>query len=196
MLGAIATPTLAPTSTSSPSSRIGGADASASSRRAVVRAAVGRAGAGQQQRELVAAEAGDRVVRAGPRRVSRVGDHVQQLVADVVAEGVVDLLEAVEVEQQQRDGSPSASSAWAVRSARSLRLGRPVSASVSACCSRSSAIAPTGRPRTAAAAAAAGTRVRLGGQHDERRQGEQRPVDDRLVREVLAQQLPPASGRP
>jgi len=33
-------------------------------------------------------------------------DLTEQLVAVAVAEGVVDLLEAVEVEQQQRDGSP------------------------------------------------------------------------------------------
>ena len=57
--------------------------------------------AGEQHGELVAAEAGQRVAAAHrvaqPRR-----DLDEQLVAVVVAERVVDLLEAVEVDQQQR----------------------------------------------------------------------------------------------
>ena len=55
----------------------------------------------EQERELVAAEAGDGVV--GPqRRLQPARDGDQQLVADVVAERVVDELEAVEVEEQHR----------------------------------------------------------------------------------------------
>ena len=55
-----------------------------------------------QQRELVAAEAGGEVV--GPRRrLQALGDRLQQRVADLVAERVVDVLEAVEVEEQHRD---------------------------------------------------------------------------------------------
>ena len=54
-----------------------------------------------EHRELVAAEAGHRV--AGADRVAQpVGDLDQQLVAGGVAEAVVDLLEAVEVQEQDR----------------------------------------------------------------------------------------------
>ena len=58
-------------------------------------------GRGQQDRELVAAEPGDRVALADAF-LQALGELHQQQVADVVAERVVDLLEAVEVEQQQR----------------------------------------------------------------------------------------------
>ena len=60
-------------------------------------------GAGQQHGELVAADAGDDVVRAQrvPQRRARRADH---LVADVVAERVVDRLEVVEVDQHHRAG--------------------------------------------------------------------------------------------
>ena len=54
-----------------------------------------------QHRELVATEAGQRVLRpdAGAQPV---GDAHQQLVADLVAEAVVDQLEPVQVEEQHR----------------------------------------------------------------------------------------------
>ena len=52
--------------------------------------------------ELVAAEARDGVARARDLLEAR-GDLQQQLIADVVAEVVVDLLEAVEVDEQQRE---------------------------------------------------------------------------------------------
>ena len=59
-----------------------------------------------EDRELVAAEAGDGV--AGPdHRLELARDRDQQLVAGVVAEAVVDVLEAVEVEEQRRRRSTS-----------------------------------------------------------------------------------------
>ena len=58
---------------------------------------------GEQDGELVAAEPGDRVAARRRRSRSRLADLAQQLVADVVAERVVDLLEAVEVDQEDRD---------------------------------------------------------------------------------------------
>ena len=57
---------------------------------------------GEHGGELVAAEAGDAVGR--PQRLLQpLPDHLQQPVADVVAEVVVDGLEAVEVEVQHRE---------------------------------------------------------------------------------------------
>ena len=67
---------------------------------------VGVAGAAQlrqQHAELVAAEAGDRVVLA-ERLLEAVRDLLQQAVARVVAERVVDLLEVVEVDQHHGRG--------------------------------------------------------------------------------------------
>jgi len=65
------------------------------------------AGGGQQHRELVAAEAGHGVARA--QVAAQPGaDEVLQQVAVVVAQRVVDVLEAVEVEQQHRDLAPVA----------------------------------------------------------------------------------------
>ena len=57
---------------------------------------------GEQHHELVAAVAAHRVRLAHHRRQA-FGGQAQHLVADGVAEGVVDLLEAVEVEEQQPD---------------------------------------------------------------------------------------------
>ncbi len=57
-----------------------------------------------QDDELVAAHAGHGVGRAHDRRDAS-GRLRQQLVADVVTQGVVDLLEPVEVEEQQGDQS-------------------------------------------------------------------------------------------
>ncbi len=63
------------------------------------RGVLGMTELGQEQRELVAAEAGHRVAvahaRLNPRRHG-----LQKLVADVVAEGIVDDLETIEVEEQ------------------------------------------------------------------------------------------------
>ena len=88
-----------------------------------------RAGdAGQQQRELVAAEAGHGVgvadVAEEPGR-----DLAQQAVAARVAERVVDLFEAVEVEQQHRDRVAAGAGAFdrlveVLREAPTVRAGR------------------------------------------------------------------------
>jgi hypothetical protein len=59
----------------------------------------GHAGAIGEHDELVAAEAGDGLALAD-RGAQAVGDRPQQLVAGTVAEGVVDGLEVVEVEEQ------------------------------------------------------------------------------------------------
>ena len=89
-----------------------------------------------QDRELVAAQAGDRVARrsahpAGARR------RPQQRVAGEVTEPVVDRLEVVEVEEQH--GSVAAAlaaddSACSTRSMKSARLASPVSGSWNAWC--------------------------------------------------------------
>ena len=60
-----------------------------------------------QDRELVAAEAGDGLVPA-QRVAQALGDRDDQLVAGRVAEAVVDDLEAVEVEEQHRDVAAAA----------------------------------------------------------------------------------------
>ena len=59
----------------------------------------------QQHHELVAADAADGVRLAHAAADAR-GDFLQQLVADGVAEGVVDLLEPVEVDVEQRQPLP------------------------------------------------------------------------------------------
>ena len=56
----------------------------------------------QQHRELVAAEAGKHVAGAVQLLAQPGGHQPQQVVAGVVPEAVVDLLEPVEVQQQQR----------------------------------------------------------------------------------------------
>ena len=61
----------------------------------------GDIGVGQDHRELVAAYAGDDVALAQARS-QRTGDGHQDIVSGRVAEAVVDLLEAVEVEHEQR----------------------------------------------------------------------------------------------
>ena len=56
----------------------------------------------QEHGELVAAEPGDHVAGA-QRALDPLRDDLEQPVADLVAEGVVDLLEPVEVEEEQRE---------------------------------------------------------------------------------------------
>ena len=85
--------------------------------RAASSASVGELG--QQDQELVAAEPGEHPRRPRcPRR--RPGDPPQQPVAGAVAEGVVDELEVVEVDEQQRDRAARARAA--VHAAAQLRL--------------------------------------------------------------------------
>ena len=97
-------PTDAPTWNSAPAIKNGSSSASR------IRSAASRAtpdgvrpDVGEQQQELVAALAGEQVARARGASRRRSGDPAQQLVAGGVAEGVVDELEVVEVEVQQRD---------------------------------------------------------------------------------------------
>ena len=66
----------------------------------------------EQHGELVAAHARDGVARA-QRRVEPQRDGLQQLVAGLVAERVVDDLEAVEVEEQHGGAGPRAAAARA-----------------------------------------------------------------------------------
>ena len=68
-------------------------------------ASSGHVGVGQDQRELVAADAGEHVAVAEDA-AQCLADAREQLVAGCVPERVVDLLEPVEVEQQQRSGAP------------------------------------------------------------------------------------------
>ena len=125
------------------------------------RARARRARAGSRRRrrprsrigELVAAEARDGVAGARPPRCSAAATSREQLVAGVVAERVVDELEAVEVEEEhaRRCAVPRAArrSACSRRSSNRARgsAGR-VSASCIARCSRSSSFA-CGRSRRA-----------------------------------------------
>ena len=57
-----------------------------------------------EHRELVAAEAGDHVLRAQHGAQAR-ADRAQQLVAGVVAERVVEHLQVVDVEEEQREAA-------------------------------------------------------------------------------------------
>ena len=104
--------------------------------------AVGVADAVEQDRELVAAHAGERVARLRSRATvsaarselsRRSRDLDQQLVARRVAQAVVDDLEAIEVEEQH--GERRVPRIWLLvsrrlsRSMNSTRFGRPVSGS-------------------------------------------------------------------
>ena len=104
-------------------------------------------------REFVGVEPGQRIFLA-QRRAQPLGDAAQQLVADAVAERVVDRLEIVEAEHQHRDlvgaaprvqqkssicwrsrlrfGSPVKPSCWAMKASRaSARLRSVMSISAS-----------------------------------------------------------------
>src|SRR4051795_9853813 len=120
-LGWNATPTLPPSSRLTPSATNGSASARrialatrmpssgvAAGRTRTPNSAPPRGGAGaHEDAELVAAEAGD-----GVARVEQLGEpagHLaQDLVAVVVAERVVDVLEAVEVDEHHDDGAVAA----------------------------------------------------------------------------------------
>ena len=98
--------------------------------------------------ELVAAEAGHGVAR-GDDRPEALAERDEQLIADVVAEAVVDHLEPVDVaEEQRRCRRPSArrrESAWSSRSSRSVRLGRPVRPSCRAWCASRASVSARSR---------------------------------------------------
>ena len=87
---------------------------------------------GQQNRELVAADPRDRVLRTQPT-LDSTGDLLEERVADQVPERVVDVLEAVDVEKQTPRPAGSlifaCSTAPASCSWKRVLLGSPVSAS-------------------------------------------------------------------
>jgi hypothetical protein len=62
----------------------------------------GRRGLGEQDAELVAAEAGDEILVRAETRPQPVGDGAQQHIARRVAEAVIDRLEVVEIEEHHR----------------------------------------------------------------------------------------------
>ena len=118
-------PMLASTRTVTPSTVNGGA--SARGRAAATVSAPLGVDVVQEDGELVAAEAGEQVVARGRRQPGEPLGHVaEQVVAGVVAQAVVDLLEPVEVEQQQRAGCVVGQRARsAARPARRTRGGCP-----------------------------------------------------------------------
>ena len=92
---------------------------------------------GQEHDELVAAEAGDGVVGAGGA-AEPLGHRLQEQVADGVAEAVVDVLEAVEVEEEDGAvpvGAPGVRDGHRGAVLESVRLASPVSSSWWARCS-------------------------------------------------------------
>ena len=112
-----------------------------------------QAGAGQQERELVAAEAGDQP--ASPTASCRRGPSwASSAVAGVVAERVVELLEAVEVDHRHGELARRRASSARRRSWNRRRLASPVSSSVPAsrvesCSQRFSSSAKAPRATTA-----------------------------------------------
>ena len=100
-------PMLARTSSAARSSTIGSSKRGDDLLRHRLRA-VRVAGVAQQHRELVAAEARDGVGLAHQRGAGGAPTSLQHQVADVVAERVVDVLEAVEVHQQHGQRAPRA----------------------------------------------------------------------------------------
>ena len=83
---------------------------------------------GQEQRELVAAEARHRIPRAetGPEALGDLDEHG---IPHVVAQGLVHVLEPVEVDQQQADARPARSASVSAASSccrKKPRLARPV----------------------------------------------------------------------
>ncbi len=94
--------------------------------------------AGRDDRELVSAQA-RHGVRVANERLEPLGQGLEEQVAALVAERVVDLLEAVEVEEQHGDTRSDAAglltSASSIRRRKRSRFGRPVSPSCRAWCS-------------------------------------------------------------
>ena len=90
----------------------------------------GVVGAREHERELLAAESRRHVAGAGGG-AQHVGEAPQHVIARVVAERVVDALEVVEVEHEQRQlaGEPSASRWASIPGSKSRRLRRPVNGS-------------------------------------------------------------------
>ena len=123
-------PTLRCTETSSSPASTGSSNA-AQDPRATTRAELGQRvlDAREHDRELVAAEAGDDVLRAHAV-AQAAGDGDQQRVADGVAERVVDGLEVVDVDEQHaRACRRRRASSSRTRSMNSVRFGSSVSGS-------------------------------------------------------------------
>jgi hypothetical protein len=102
-------------------------------------AGVGIGGVLQQHGVLVTAEAGQHLAR--PQRLAQPpADLAQEVVADGVAQGVVDLLEPVEVEEEHVHAVTAARalSSWLRNS---TRLGSPVTGSRTACWAANCALA-------------------------------------------------------
>ena len=115
-------PMLAWTWNSAPETLNGSASRAATSSaawRAAVLGAVGQLG--QQDQELVAAEPREHPRALDPAQAA--GDPAQQAVAGAVAEGVVDELEVVEVDEQQRDRAARARAAVHAAAQLGLQLG-------------------------------------------------------------------------
>ena len=104
-----------------------------SRRRSATASAARLAGAGEHERELLAAQPRRHVGSRAPSR-STSAKRAQHLVAGVVAERVVDALEVVEVADQQRQlaARPSASIWASMPGSKPRRLRSPVSGSCSA----------------------------------------------------------------
>ena len=133
------TPTL--TETSSSSWRIVRRPVSARRIRSARSIATDRVGdVGAEHHELVAADAGDDVVRAH-RRGEPLGGRGEQPIADLVAERVVDVAQPIDVDHQHGDLAADlvdpSHARRRVRSSAAARLSRPVVGSCSSRCSSS-----------------------------------------------------------
>ena len=112
-------------------------------------------GSARRSRGLLEAHAGSRAANSSPPRrastsVGRSAGRIraqllEQLVTHVVAEAVVDRLEPVQVEQQERRGSSGAQLLAGPARSSARRFGRPVRSSVAACGASRAASAPPGR---------------------------------------------------
>ena len=130
--GAMAMPALAVTARVRPSILIGRCISTLSSW-TISTARSGSVTSDDDQGELVAAEPGHGGP-AGDGPEQALGDLAQEAVADGVTERVVDVLEAVDVEQHDRHPAALAQRRRAARVRNNIRLGRPVSMSWVAWC--------------------------------------------------------------
>ena len=184
-----AMPMLASTSSVRPSIE-NGSRRPASSWRATTLASPGRRSVGQQHAELVAAEAGDGVALA-ERLLQAVRDLLQQAVARVVAERVVDLLEVVEVDQHHGRGDVRAAAGGdrlldAVAEERAVgQAGERVVQRLVLLGDRGAAAAVDREERQQEQQQR--RQAELGGQHDDRREAEQHAGRGGLEEQVVGQ---------
>ena len=162
MVRQTAMPMLAPSSMATPPTSKGLESAPCS--RVATSPSAPRLGGGDQHGELVAAQAGEDVA-AAQRAAQAGGDLDEQTVALLVTQRVVDLLEAIEVDEQQRGQGAVAlrggQRALAELVAASERLGRPVRASWLAWWRRRREARATVRNSVAQSASRPPTRVRI-----------------------------------